>query len=42
MDFVSLSGDITVIVEQSGVIRNVAQGEGDPLAPLAYEWVGRR
>ncbi|MGJ7506191.1 transcriptional regulator PpsR [Variovorax sp. GT1P44] len=40
--FVSLSSDIALIVDPSGVIRNVAQGEGDPLAPLAYDWVGQR
>ncbi len=39
--FVSLSSDIALVIDGTGVIRNVAQGEADPLAPTAYDWVGR-
>ena len=39
--FVSLSSDIALVIDKSGVIRNVAQGATDPLAPLAYDWVGQ-
>lgn len=39
--FVSLSSDIALVIDQAGVIRNVAQGEVDPMAPLANDWVGR-
>jgi len=40
--FVSLSGDIALVMDASGVIRNVAQGAGEPMAPLAKDWVGRK
>ncbi|MET0540680.1 MAG: transcriptional regulator PpsR [Variovorax sp.] len=39
--FVSLSGDIALVVDKAGVIQNVAQGEADPITPLAKDWVGR-
>ncbi|WP_077003143.1 transcriptional regulator PpsR [Variovorax sp. KK3] len=39
--FVSLSSDIALVIDKAGVIRNVAQGEADPMAPLANDWVGR-
>ncbi|CAN5867147.1 transcriptional regulator PpsR [soil metagenome] len=39
--FVSLSGDIALVMDASGVIRNVAQGAGEPMTPMADDWVGR-
>ncbi|CAN5377954.1 transcriptional regulator PpsR [soil metagenome] len=39
--FVSLASDIALVIDGSGVIRNVAQGRGEPLAPSASQWVGR-
>jgi transcriptional regulator PpsR len=39
--FVSLSSDIALVIDSDGVIRNVAQGQDDPVAPGAYHWVGR-
>jgi transcriptional regulator PpsR len=39
--FVSLASDIALVLDDSGVIRNVAQGGTAPLAPAAHEWVGR-
>ena len=39
--FVSLSSDIAMVVDGGGVIQNVVQGSGEPLAPSAHEWVGR-
>lgn len=39
--FVSLSSDIALVIDANGVIRNVAQGSGDPMAPGAQQWVGR-
>lgn len=39
--FVSLASDIALVIDDSGVIRNVAQGGVEPLAPGAYAWVGR-
>ncbi|MBU1361748.1 MAG: transcriptional regulator PpsR [Gammaproteobacteria bacterium] len=39
--FVSLSGDIALVIDSGGVIQNVAQGAGDPMAASAYDWVGR-
>ncbi|MEP7296893.1 MAG: transcriptional regulator PpsR [Burkholderiales bacterium] len=39
--FVSLASDIALIIDADGVIRNVAQGGVDPIAPGAYQWVGR-
>lgn len=40
--FVSLTSDIALVIDKTGVIQSVAQGEVDPLAPTAYDWVGRR
>ena len=39
--FVSLSSDIALVIGADGVIQNVAQGGADPIAPDAYQWVGR-
>jgi transcriptional regulator PpsR len=39
--FVSLASDIALVIDGDGVIRNVAQGSADPIAPGAYQWVGR-
>ena len=39
--FASLASDIALVIDGSGVIRNVAQGGAQPLAPAAYAWVGR-
>ncbi|RYF72530.1 MAG: PAS domain-containing protein, partial [Comamonadaceae bacterium] len=39
--FASLSSDIALVIDPSGVIRTVAQGAGDPLAPMVSGWVGR-
>ena len=39
--FVSLSSDIALVMDGGGVIRNVVQGSGEPLAPAAQDWVGR-
>lgn len=39
--FVSLSSDIALVLDQNGVILNVAQGGAAPMAPSAHEWVGR-
>lgn len=39
--FVSLSNDIALVIGADGVIQNVAQGGADPIAPNAYQWVGR-
>jgi transcriptional regulator PpsR len=39
--FVSLASDIALVIDEAGVIRNVAQGSADPIAPGAYQWVGR-
>jgi len=36
----SIAGDIALVIDDSGVIRNVAVG-ADPLTPSAGEWVGR-
>jgi transcriptional regulator PpsR len=40
--FASVAGDIALVVDVSGVIRNVAMGGGDPLPAPADQWVGRR
>ena len=40
--FASVAGDIALVVDVSGVIRNVAFGNGPPLPATAEEWVGRR
>ena len=39
--FVSLASDIALVIDDDGVIRNVAQGGADPIAPGAYQGVGR-
>ncbi len=39
--FVSLASDIALVIDGNGVIRNVAQGGIEPIAPAAYAWVGR-
>jgi len=39
--FVSLSSDIALVIDDDGVIRNVAQGGTDPMAPGAHQWIGR-
>ncbi len=39
--FVSLASDIALVIDEDGVIRSVAQGGADPIAPAAYHWVGR-
>ena len=39
--FVSLASDIALVIDADGVIRNVVQGGGDPIAPGASQWVGR-
>jgi transcriptional regulator PpsR len=39
--FVSLASDIALVIDADGVIRNVAQGGVDPIAPGASQWVGR-
>jgi transcriptional regulator PpsR len=39
--FVSLASDIALVVDAGGVIRNVAQRGGEPLAPAAAHWIGQ-
>jgi transcriptional regulator PpsR len=39
--FVSLSSDIALVLDAGGVITNVAQSVGDPMAPGAAQWIGR-
>jgi transcriptional regulator PpsR len=39
--FVSIASDIALVIDDAGVIRNVAFGE-DPLGGSAADWVGRR
>lgn len=39
--FVSLASDIALVIDSSGVIRNVAQVDANPISPTAHEWVGR-
>lgn len=39
--FVSLSSDIALVLDETGVIRSVAQSGSQPMAPAAAEWVGR-
>lgn len=39
--FVSLASDIALVIDADGVIRSVAQGGADPIAPGASQWVGR-
>lgn len=40
--FVSLSSDIALVLDGGGVITQVAQSQGEPMAPSAAQWVGRR
>jgi transcriptional regulator PpsR len=35
-------GDVALVLDASGVIRNVAFGAGEPMAPRGDDWVGRR
>ena len=39
--FVSLASDIALVIDAGGVIRNVAQGTTEPIAPGAHDWIGR-
>lgn len=39
---ISLSSDIALVIDKTGVIRNVAQGATDPMAPQAHRWVGQQ
>lgn len=39
--FVSLSSDIALVMDASGVISRVEQSGGTPMAPEAAQWVGR-
>ncbi len=39
--FVSIASDIALVIDDTGVIRNVALGD-DPLGGSAADWVGRR
>lgn len=39
--FVSLSSDIALVIDEAGVILDVAQGGVDPIAPGAQQWIGR-
>jgi len=39
--FVSLSSDIALVIDEAGMILDVAQGGGDPIAPGAQQWIGR-
>ncbi len=39
--FVSLSSDIALVMDETGVIRSVAQSGTQPMAPGAAHWVGR-
>lgn len=39
--FVSLASDIALVIGDDGVIQNVAQGSAEPIAPSAFDWVGR-
>jgi transcriptional regulator PpsR len=39
--FVTLASDIALVIDDDGVIRNVAQGHTEPLAPSANDWIGR-
>jgi transcriptional regulator PpsR len=40
--FASVAGDIALVIDVSGVIRNVAVGAAQPLPASAEQWVGRR
>jgi transcriptional regulator PpsR len=39
--FATLASDIALVVDADGVIRNVALGGAEPVAPGAGDWVGR-
>lgn len=39
--FVSLASDIALVLDDEGVIRVVAQGNGAPLSGASQDWVGR-
>ena len=39
--FVSLSSDIALVLDETGVITSVAQSGPQPVAPAAEQWVGR-
>ena len=39
--FVSLSSDIALVIDDEGIIRNVALGHADPISSSAHLWVGR-
>lgn len=39
--FVTIGNDIALVLDASGVIRNVALGNGEPLAAIPDSWVGR-
>lgn len=39
--FASVAGDIALVIDRAGVIRSVAVGGDEPIAPAAGEWVGR-
>lgn len=39
--FVSLSSDIALVLDETGVIQSVAQSGSQPMAPSADQWVGR-
>lgn len=39
--FVSLSSDIALVMDAGGVISQVAQAGGTPMAPDAAQWIGR-
>lgn len=39
--FVSLSSDIALVLDETGVIKSVAQSGPQPVAPSAAQWVGR-
>lgn len=40
--FASVAGDIALVVDVSGVIRNVAVGGREPLPEAVEQWIGRR
>ena len=39
--FVSLSSDIALVLDDTGVITSVAQAGKDPIAPAVAQWIGR-
>jgi len=39
--FVLLSSDIALVLDDKGVIQDVAQGGSVPMAPTAHEWIGQ-